>query len=56
MSLNEYPFYLLFDAKNRPFKTGWANVGENTTLLMDLELYFTLENINLMSVMLGKCT
>ena len=43
--LNQYPFKLV-SVRKRSFKTGWTNVGEKTSLSMDLEILFTLENIH----------
>ena len=48
MYLNEYPFQLSVDVRNRSIKTGWANVGKKATPPMDSELIFTLENIHVM--------
>ena len=45
MYLHQYPFSLLVCVRNLSFMTGWANEGEKTTVLMDLEIVFTWENI-----------
>ena len=42
--------------RNRSLYTGCANVGEKITLQMDLEIFFTLDNLYFQSVTCGKCT